>query len=286
MDEVPGQDRRRLLGSYEWLGARLRLGLPGAAWFERLDDLLGMAAQDLAADETLGEITVLSDGLIRSFADEVRFSTVNDLLIWLALTATDVLAEKRGAFLLHAACFVVQGEAVLVFGPPFAGKSTLSALALARGIEILGDDVIHLAPETGLAEAVPRPLKRRIGRDEMLANLAEPLRTGRPLYGLLDGEPSVLRPRAEPGIWPPTRRLPVRCSIFLRRHAGPGVERFQPGRFQALASLLDWARDWSTPPLACAHRAARQLLAQRHHGLSVGDGAQEQALDAILEAAL
>lgn len=284
MAEASSQER--LLGTYEWLGARLRLGLPDAAWFARLDDLLGMTAHDLAPGGELGEITVLSNGLIRSFADEVRFATVNDLLIWLALTTTDVLAEKRGAFLLHAACFVVEGEAVLVFGPPFAGKSTLSALALARGVEILGDDVIHLAPETGLAEAVPRPLKRRIGREEMLANLEGPLRAGQPLYGLLDGEPSMLRPRAQPGIWPPTRRLPVRCSIFLKRHAGPGVERYQPERFLALASLLDWARDWSTPPLACAHRAARQLLAQRHLGISVGDGAQEQALDAILEAAL
>ena len=81
------------------------------------------------------------------------------------------------------------------------------------------------------------------------------------------------------------RRLPVRCSVFLRRHAGPGVHLFQPDRFAALASLLDWARDWSTPPLAAAHRAARQLLAQRHVGLSVGDGEQAAALDAILEAA-
>ncbi len=277
---------QRLQGDYQWLGARLRLSLPGAVWFARLDDLLGLTAQDVAASDAAGEITVLSDRLIHSFADDVSFACLNDLLIWLALTTTDVLAEKRGAFLLHAACFVVQGEAVLVFGPPFAGKSTLANLALARGIEILGDDVIHLDPETGLAEAVPRPLKRRIGREELLANQAGPLEPGRPLYGMLDGEPSVLRPRATAGVWPPTRRLPVRCSIFLRRHPGPGVELFQPERFAALASLLDWARDWSTPPLACAHRAARQLLAQRHLGLSVGEGAQEAALDAILEAAL
>lgn len=278
-------DAGRLLGTYTWLGARLRLGLPDAGWFRRLDDLLGMTAGDLEASDSGGEISVLSERLIHSFADQVSFGTLNDLLVWLTLTTTDVLAEKRGAFLLHAACFVVEGEAVLVFGPPFAGKSTLSHLALARGLEILGDDVIHLAPETGLAEAVPRPPKRRIAEAELALNLDDPLAVGRPLYGRLDGEPSVLTPRATPGIWPPTRRLPVRCSVFLRRHQGSGVERFLPDRFAALASLLDWARDWSTPPLACARRAAHQLLAQRHFGLAVGEGAQAEALDAILEGA-
>jgi hypothetical protein len=275
----------RLLGDYEWLGTRLRLGLPTRAWFDRLDDLLGTRAQGIAEGDGLGEITVLDDRRLRSFADEVRFADRNDLLLWLTLTTADVLAEKRGAFLLHAACLVVEGEAVLVFGPPFAGKSTLTSLALERGIEVLGDDVIHLAPETGLAEAVLRPIKRRVSAAELEARRSEALAVGTPLYGALDGEPCMLRPRATPGIWAPNRSLPVRCSIFLTRHAGPGLSRYQPERFRALASLLDWARDWSTPPLACAHRAARQLLTQRHVGLSIGDGEQEAALDAILDLA-
>lgn len=275
----------RVLGDYVWLGARLRLSLPEASWFARLDDLLGMPALDVRAADDPGEIAVLSDTAIRSFADQVRFSRVNDLLIWLTLTTTDVLAEKRGAFMLHAACLVFDGEAILVFGRPYAGKSTLAALALSRDIEILGDDVIHLDPETGLAEAVARPLKRRITHAEADSNLGDALAVGTSLFGSLDGEACVLRPRSTPGIWPPSRRLPVRCSVFMERHQGPGVRRFQPGRFEALASLLNWARDWSTPPLACAHRAARQLLAQRHLALSVGDNEQEAALDAIMEAA-
>lgn len=276
----------RCSGDYAWLGARLRLSLPSPRWFARLDDLMGIGAVDVAAGADPGEISVLTDRAIRSYADSVEFARVNDLLIWLVLTATDVLAEKRGAFLLHAACWVVQEEAVLVFGPPNAGKSTLSAAALARSVPILGDDVVHLDPETGLAEAVPRPPKRRLNAAIADAHLGDALEPGTPLYGALDGESCVLQPRSVPGIWPPSRRLPVRCSIFLQRHAGPGVRRFAPDRFQALTSLLDWARDWSTPPLACAHRAARQLLAQRHLGISVGDGETAAALDLILQAAL
>lgn len=275
----------RLLGDYEWLGAQLRLAVPDERWFARLDNLLGIHASGVHQSIERGEITVIDEVLIHSYADQVTFSNLNDLLIWLALTTTDVLAEKRGAFLLHAACFVISGQAVLVFGPPFAGKSTLSVLALERGIPILGDDVIHLAPETGLAEAVPRPLKRRIGEHELRDCRQDPLRVDSPLYGRLDGEPCVLVPRAQANIHSPEQRFPVRCSIFLERHPGPGVRTFQPDRFKALTSLLDWARDWSTPTMACANRSARQLLALPYTGLSVGDGEQQAALDAIVELA-
>ena len=274
-----------LVGDYEWLGARLSVGLPGPRWSARLDDVLGMTALNLRPTNDAAEIAVLSETRIHSFADDVTFTNPHDLLIWLTLTIADVLAEKRGAFLLHAACLVVEGQAVLVFGAPFSGKSTLASLALARGVEILGDDVIHLAPETGLAEAVPRPPKRRIDAAELATQLGEPLLVGTPLFGSLDGRACVLLPRTTRGIWPPTRRLPVRCSIFLRRHEGAGVRIFQPERFEALTSLLDWARDWSTPPLACAHRSARQLLNLPYFGISAGDGEQEATLDAILGAA-
>ena len=271
-----------VMGDYEWLGARLRLGMPDAAWFARLDDLLGIAALDVSSEAENGEITVLSDTHIHSYADHVNFANAPDLLIWLALTISDVLAEKKGAFLLHAACFVLDGTAVLVFGSPFAGKSTLTAMALERGIEVLGDDIVHLEPETGLAQAVPRPLKQRVAAEDIVAQGGAFLTIGAPLYGTLDGEPCLLAPRARRGIYHPVHRFPVRGSIFLSRHHGAGVRLFEPDRFTALACLLDWARDWSTPPLACAHRAAKQLLALRYAGVSVGDDEQEAALDAIL----
>ena len=275
-------DRQRVLGTYEWLGARLRLGMPEERWFARLDDLLGIKSVDLENSDAPGEITVLNERQIHSFADRVPFANCNDLMIWLALTTTDVLAEKRGAFLLHAACFVANDEAVLVFGPPYSGKSTLASLALERGQDIIGDDVVHLAPETGLAQAVPRPLKRRITKQQLAALTGDPLEIGAPLYGQLDGEACVLAPRTSTNIYPPQRSLPVRCSIFLQRHSGTGVETYEVDRFKALTCLLDWARDWSTPTMACAHRSARQLLALPYVGLSVGDGAQEDALDTIM----
>ncbi len=276
-------ERQRISGSYEWLGTRLRLAMPDERWFARLDDLLGIEAVDLEKSDELGEINVLNERQVHSFADKVPFENANDLMIWLALTVTDVLAEKRGAFLLHAACFVTNNQAVLVFGPPFAGKSTLANLALERGMDIIGDDVIHLAPETGLAQAVPRPLKRRITKQQLAAQISDPLTVGSLLYGQLDGEACVLTPRARANIYPPQRSVPVRCSVFLQRHSGTGVSTYEPDRFKALTSLLDWARDWSTPTMACAHRSARQLLALPYVSLSVGDGAQEDALDAIFK---
>ncbi len=270
---------------YDWLGAGLRLGLPDPAFAARIDDLLGLRSEVVPEGAEEAEIALLSDETLRSYADEVRFANSADMLVWLTLTVGDVLAEKKGAFLLHAACFVLDGEALLVFGGPFAGKSTLAELALDRGVPLLGDDVIHLEPETGLAQAVPRPLKRRVGPQDVAA--ADPrlvLAPGAPLHGMLDGRACLLVPRSVPGIVDTASKLRVRGSIFLRRHAGPGIRHFRPERFEAMVALLDWARDWSTPPLACAHRAIRQLLALPYLGISVGEGEQRAGLDAVLDA--
>ncbi|MBB5755149.1 hypothetical protein [Prosthecomicrobium pneumaticum] len=270
---------------YDWLGAGLRLGLPDPDWAARIDDLLGLSSERVPAGGEEGEITLLSGATLRSYADEVRFANSADLLVWLTLTAGDVLAEKKGAFLLHAACFVIEGKALLVFGAPFAGKSTLAQMALERGVPLLGDDVIHLEPETGLAQAVPRPLKRRVSPEVVAAaDDRLVLVPGAPLHGVLDGRACLLVPRSAPGILDTTQKLAVRGSIFLRRHAGPGIRPFRPERFEAMFALLDWARDWSTPPLACAHRAARQLLALPYLGISVGEGEQQAGLDAVLGA--
>lgn len=50
-----------------------------------------------------------------------------------------------GHLTLHAACVVVDGRALLLSGLSGSGKSTLAAGAMARGWQVLSDDVIRIA---------------------------------------------------------------------------------------------------------------------------------------------
>ena len=51
----------------------------------------------------------------------------------------------RGIPILHAAAVVVDGEAILVAGPAGAGKSTLTAALIGRGMPLLAEDLAVLA---------------------------------------------------------------------------------------------------------------------------------------------
>lgn len=280
MSSAPSLGRDARVFDLSWLGAILSLGLPEKRWATRIGDLTGLEIQQSIGG--VGEITVLGDNRIRSYADDVDFAGHNDLLVWLTLTCADVLAEKRGALLLHAASLLTEKGLVLVFGPPLSGKSTLAMLALDRGLNILGDDVVFLSTDDGLVRPVPRPLKRRITDQCLDSAEADPLEIGSILYGSLDGKPCALIPRSRSGISTSETGIPTGRLVFMKRHDGAGIQHDVPERFEAVASLLDWARDWSTPTLAAAGWVIRHLLNLEYRTLSVGDGAQEQALDAIL----
>jgi hypothetical protein len=58
--------------------------------------------------------------------------------------ASAYLLRRRGVVCLHAAAVESDGEAILLAGPPAAGKSTLAAAVIARGCRLLTDDVAAL----------------------------------------------------------------------------------------------------------------------------------------------
>ena len=272
------------LGEYQWIGANLRVGVPDPVWLDRLDDLLSLPSKRLEQPRHAPEIAVGEDGLIQCFASPVRFDSVNDLLIWLTLTCVDVLAEKNRLLLLHAASIIVNQEALLIFGPPYSGKSTLAGLALSRGIPLVGDDVVLVSGQSGRVQAVPRPLKTRTSEARVWQHRhSDPLRPGTDLYGGLHGKPCLLTPRSREGMVPLQREFAPGALHFLERRAGRGVSSHEATHFQALTSLLQYARDWSTPPLKAARQAAQHLLDLPQRTIQVGDNAQEAALDLILD---
>lgn len=62
--------------------------------------------------------------------------------------------------LLHASSVAREGEAVLLLGPPGAGKSDLVLRLIREGWRLVADDQVALAAEGGVLHAAPPPALR------------------------------------------------------------------------------------------------------------------------------
>ena len=60
--------------------------------------------------------------------------------------------------ILHAAVLARGDDAVILPGPPGAGKSTLTAALALRGWRLLSDELTLIDPETGLLHGLARPV--------------------------------------------------------------------------------------------------------------------------------
>ena len=67
--------------------------------------------------------------------------SARDVRLYLLGSAFGVLCHQRGLLPLHANAIVADGRAIAFAGAAGAGKSTLAAQFLARGHDVLGDDV-------------------------------------------------------------------------------------------------------------------------------------------------
>lgn len=62
--------------------------------------------------------------------------------------------------LRQSTAVAIGGRALLIEGPPGAGKSSLALALIDRGAELIGDDGIALEPRKGVLWALPAPHTR------------------------------------------------------------------------------------------------------------------------------
>ncbi len=212
----------------------------------------------------VGARDVVTRQQLRTFPDEP------DRMVWLALTLAEFLCETI-AVTLHAAAITVPGGAIVVCGPPHAGKSTSAANAIAAGIDVIGDDQVEIRSvgDDIRVLPVPRPLKLR---PRGASPAPEPPAGG--VRGHLDGEPVTLLPR-------PTRHdgddLPVVAVVHLRRRRAAGFVVEPVGGPSRKELLLPQLRSGTA-----AEDVVGRLCASPTLEAAVGPDADADALAAIL----
>ena len=89
----------------------------------------------------------------------------------LTAQALPLAATIRGLEVFHASGVVLDGQALLIAGPPGAGKSSLAAALLRAGAQLLSDDAVALRLDDGALTAYAGSvvLQLRVAEDERLS---------------------------------------------------------------------------------------------------------------------
>lgn len=147
-----------------------------------------------------------------------------DIAVFLLGPALGFLGLQRGLFPLQASTVVIGGRTVALMGPSATGKSTVAALLLAEGAELLSDDVTMIdvvAP--GGPTVLPGPPRQKLWRDTLdalgiapgrrLRRLVDLEKFDRPVFRSFDGVP---------------RRLDALCRLHPRIRQLPDGPRLVP----------------------------------------------------------
>jgi hypothetical protein len=146
----------------------------------------------------------------------------------------ELLSLCRYEIALHAACLVRDGAAMLVFGPPGAGKSTLCLNLLAAGMGFAADD-LTLVHRGGLVQGVPFALTVKRGAWALAQHLGHKLDDK--AFRRLDGK--NVKYIVPEQIW--TASLPIRWAVILDRHASNPTELNRIDEISAIRTALSEA---------------------------------------------
>jgi len=172
---------------------------------------------------------------------DARSSTVtaDEALRWVELRAVQsFLPRHDGALALHGALADVGGRALLIIGPPNAGKSSLACALWRSGAALLSDDVALVDLATGAARPGPRRVALRHGSRSLLGDeLWQRIVTARASAPTDEGwcfHPGEIDGRPLP------RTTRVGAVIFLERRARAEIPPATIARIAPAHAVLAW----------------------------------------------
>ena len=188
----------------------------------------------------------------------------------------------RGILCLHASVVELEGHCIALMAPSGCGKSTTAAGMLARGHDVLSDDILVLSHENGRFLAQPGYCKLRLPEDSFQTVIGDGVDPGRlDRYGQkLVVDPERLRkvPSKEP------REL---VAVYTRSEIPPSTEwSIRPVRVQdAVCSYLGntYPSRYYRLPVSCRASELRQVaaLAERIPLREISYGAGLDRLDEL-----
>lgn len=96
--------------------------------------------------------------------------------------------------ILHAAVVARDRRAVLLPGPPGAGKSTLCAALVHRGWQLLSDELALVSPVDGQIHPIPRPVSLKGRAIDIIGDWAPNAVLGRRIVATRKGDLAMMRP--------------------------------------------------------------------------------------------
>jgi len=161
-DSIKGREERWV----RLLDVQFHLTAENAADFVLLDTLYQAPEFGTRPDGHSLSVTLLHEPgnpgalVVGLEGDSRRVGTSPDHPLEIAeWTFRTMLARSREFLIVHAGALRHHGQGILIVGPPFAGKTTLTLALAAEGLDYLSDDVGALARSDGRLH----PFRRRAG---------------------------------------------------------------------------------------------------------------------------
>ncbi len=264
---------------FRWAGGTTTVTAADPEELVELCDFTGLEPEPISLRLGRGELNLLADPQIFVHGQHRLYPRREERMIWAALTVGEFLARDAKCPLLHAAAIECGGVVALLCGPPFAGKSTTTLSALARGLVVLGDDQVRVIEGASAVQALPRPVKLRLDLDAPLP--AGVSGSDRPLRGWLEEEQTLMLRRGSASS--PEAIRPVGAIFHLSRCSGPTCTLAEIDRAPARELLAPQRRGRAAEDPDSIDREYAGLLSVPHFSLSVGEHRTDAALDLVEE---
>ena len=204
-------------------------------------------------------------------------------LLFAALEAVgQIFIHSFTGTIFHAGAFQRKTGAVIFFGAPQSGKSSLGFAAWKRNLNLIGDDRVVLVDEGKRIRPFPKCLKLRLGKDGMLPPGAEALPPDMMVKADLGHEIRLILARSLPGFSAYGSETNVNILVELKRGTGgeTSLTPLAPG--EALDSALENVVSPDFDPMGVVRLIKRQAEAERLFRLTVAPDGTERALDLLL----